>query len=672
MKPWMGLQGLAFLLLSAGASAQLDYSIQSVPITKVKLADNFWLPRIEINRSVTIPASFEQCLITGRIRNFQMAAARSGKFCTAYPFDDTDVYKTIEGASYTLAMHPDSKLEEFLDSLIALVGQAQEADGYLYTARTIDPQHPFSWSGPSRWINEHDNSHELYNCGHLYEAATAHYLATGKRNLLDIAIKNADLLVAVFGPDKMHVAPGHEIVEMGLVKMYRVTGRTSYLNLAKFFLEQRGERKYNKTSKNVWENGNYWQAQKPVTEQKEAVGHAVRAMYLYSAMTDIAALTGDSSYVKAVDTLWQNMVTRKLYIHGGIGAIGDGERFGDNYELPNLTAYAETCAAVGNVFWNYRMFLLHGDAKYMDVLERTLYNGLISGVGLDGKSFFYTNTLEVKNNFTHPDLETGRSGWFTCSCCPTNITRLIPSVPGYIYAWKDNNIYVNLYISSSASVEFNKKNSVLLSQQSNYPWDGHIRVTLKPRSPLNFRLLLRIPGWAKNEPTPGDLYRFQNFADSPIVIKINGQECKYEMEKGYAVLTRKWKEGDIIELLLPMEVKKISANSNVKNDLGKLALERGPILYCAEWPDNNGRTGNIILPEQASFSSTFRPLLLNGIITLEAELPTVIVDKTGLNVSTEKRRFTAIPYYSWANRGKGEMNVWFPSKLKEIDLISKN
>jgi uncharacterized protein len=668
MMKW--IYSLGLLLAYLGARSQLDYPIHQVPFTEVRLQDDFWLPRIELNRTVTIPASFNQCRVTGRIRNFQMAAARSGKFCTAYPFDDTDIYKTIEGASYSLALHPDKDLDAYLDSLIRLIGSAQEPDGYLYTARTIDPVHPLSWSGPTRWVKEHDNSHELYCSGHLYEAAVAHFLATGKHNLLNIAIKNADLLLSVFGPGKMQVAPGHEIVEMGLVKMYKVTGKSAYLDLAKFFLEQRGERKYNKKSKNVWENGMYWQAHLPVTEQEEVVGHAVRAMYLYSAMTDIAALTGDSLYRKAVDQLWQNMVEKKMYLHGGIGAIGDGERFGGNYELPNLTAYAETCAAIGSVFWDERMFLLHGEAKYMDVLERTLYNGLLSGVGLDGKSFFYTNAMQVRNQFTHPDLETGRSGWFTCSCCPTNLLRLIPSMPGYIYAWKGDSMYVNLYVSSSVRIH-KEKLQIELSQQSNYPWEGHIQLHLNSSSGRKMNLLLRIPGWSRNEAFPGNLYAFEDLDSQQVQIRINGIRFPFALANGYAILNRKWKAGDKIDLDLPMNPRKLAASPKLKEDSGKLALQRGPILYCAEWVDNQGRTSNLVLPESTRVTSAFRPELLKGLTVLEASLPAVQLDSTGLRVFTQPHHLVAIPYYAWANRGGGEMNIWFPSRIKDIELISK-
>ena len=662
------LSGL-LCLATVNSMSQQDYPIHSVPFTQVKLTDNFWLPRIEINRTVTIPASFERCRNTGRIKNFEMAVTHTGKFCTTYPFDDTDIYKTIEGASFSLAVHPDKQLEAYLDSLITLVGKAQEPDGYLYTARSIDPSHPHAWSGNERWVLEHEQSHELYNAGHMYEAAYAHYMATGKRNFLDIALKNADLLVSVFGPDKRHVAPGHEIVEMGLVKLYRVTGKQAYLDLAKFFIDQRGERKYDEKSTNVWENGMYWQANKPVIQQDEAVGHAVRAMYLYSAVADIAALTGDTAYLHAIDKIWENVVTKKIYVQGGLGARGDGERFGENYELPNLTAYNETCAAIGEVYWNYRMFLLHGDSKYMDVLEKALYNGLISGVGMDGKSFFYTNAMQVRGDYAHSSMEQERSGWFECSCCPTNICRLIPSVPGYMYAQKDNNIYVNLFISGSAQVTMGK-NAIELVQQNNYPWDGDLQITVNPKSKASFGLLIRIPGWAMNEAIPSDLYSFEQKSTSKATISVNGQPVDYTIQNGYAVLNRAWKKGDLVKVSLPMEVRKVVANAKVKDDIGKVALQRGPLMYCAEWPDNNGRTGNIIIPTETQFTTEYKADLLHGVTVLKSQVIGVNVTGDGVNVSTAAQPFLAIPYYAWAHRGKGEMNIWFPEKIKQVELIS--
>jgi len=665
-----------FLFAIAMASAsglyaqQKDYPVHAVNFTAVKFTDNFWLPRMKTNHTVTIPASFARCESTGRVKNFVMAATHTGKFCTTYPFDDTDIYKTIEGASFSLSLFPDKKLEAYIDSLIDIIGKAQEPDGYLYTARTINPKQPHEWSGPERWVKERELSHELYNSGHLYEAAYAHFYATGKKNLLNIALKNADLVCSVFGPDKMHVAPGHEIVEMGLVKLYRITGKQEYLQTAKFFIEERGHYNgYDANSKDPWKNGAYWQDNIPVTDQTEAEGHAVRAGYLYSAVADVAALTGDEKLLHAIDTIWDNMVSKKIYVQGGIGAVPSGERFGDNYELPNATAYNETCAAIANVFWNYRMFLLHGDSKYMDVLEKTLYNGLISGIGLDGKSFFYTNAMQIKNNSSHGGMEPARSGWFDCSCCPTNVTRLIPSIPGYVYAQTADAVYVNLFVTGNASLQVHGK-PVSIVQQNNYPWDGALTFTVSPKKTDAFSLLVRIPGWARNEAIPSDLYAFAGNNDKKVTITINGQPVDYTIEKGYAVIKRNWKKNDVLKVDLPMDVRRVTANEKVKDDQGKVALQRGPLIYCAEWVDNNGKAANIIVPSDAVFTAQYQPDLLTGVEVLHSEVPVIAVDEKTQTVSTTRRTFTAIPYYAWANRGKGEMMVWFPERVRDVEIIA--
>ncbi|MFD1871072.1 glycoside hydrolase family 127 protein [Hymenobacter bucti] len=656
---------------AAQAQAVADYPIRPVSFTQVKLTDNFWLPRLKTNTDVTIPASFQRCEATNRVKNFEMAAAHTGKFATTFPFDDTDIYKTIEGASYSLSLYPDEHLKEYVDALIKKVAAAQEPDGYLYTARTIDPAHPHSWAGKERWEKERELSHELYNSGHLYEAAVAHYQATGQKNLLNIALKNADLVCSVFGPGRRAVAPGHEIVEMGLVKLYRVTGQAKYLNTAKFFLDQRGQYKgYDLKSEDEWKNGKYWQDDKPVVAQTEAEGHAVRAEYLYSAMADVAALTGDKPLLAAVDTIWKNMVTKKMYVQGGTGAVGSGERFGANYELPNATAYNETCASVADVYWQQRMFQLHGDAKYADIMEKVLYNGLISGVGLDGKSFFYTNAMQIKGGQGSKDTEPARAGWFDCSCCPTNLARLFPSLPGYVYGQHDKDLYVNLFVSSTANLTVNKK-PVQLVQQNNYPWDGALKFVVNPAASADFNLLVRVPGWARGEAMPSNLYTFATPAKEPVVIKINGKPTAYTLRNGYAVLPRKWRKGDVVEMTLPMDVRRVVANPNVKDDLGKVALQRGPLMYCAEWTDNQGKASNFVVPPTATFTAAYRPELLNGVTTLTATVPAVQVDAAASTIQTVPQTLTAIPYYAWANRGKGEMTVWFPAKIVDVDLVTR-
>lgn len=663
---------IAFLLSGLIATAQqTDYTYKPVPFTSVKLTDNFWLPRIKTNHTVTIPASFERCDKTGRIKNFLMAANKTGKFCTTFPFDDTDIYKTIEGASFSISLFPDKKLDAYMDSLIAIVAAAQEPDGYLYTARTIDPKNPHVWSGNERWVKERELSHELYNSGHMFEAAAAHFMATGKRNFLNIALKNADLVCSVFGKDKMHMAPGHQVVEMGLVKLYRITGKKEYLETAKYFVEERGHYAgYDSKSKDPWKSGAYWQDNIPVVDQREATGHAVRAGYLYAAVADIAALTGDKALLDAIDSIWLNVANKKIYVQGGAGAIGDGERYGENYELPNATAYNETCAAIANVYWNQRMFQLHGDAKYIDMLERILYNGLISGVGLDGKSFFYTNAMEVNHRFTHKHLEAERSGWFDCSCCPTNICRLLPSMPGYMYAQAGDKVFVNLFAKSNTSLTINGK-PVSIEQQNNYPWDGNLKFIVGTKSAVPFTMMVRIPGWTKNKVMPSNLYSFKTETSSPVIIKVNGAAVTYHLKDGYAVIGRTWKKNDVVEVELPMEVKLVETDKKVKTNNGLLSLQRGPLVYCAEWVENNNRTTNLVITPATAFTTKYKPALLNGVTVINATVTAVVTDIVNNTVKTVQQPFTAIPYYAWANRGKGEMTVWFPAAIKDVEIIAQ-
>jgi DUF1680 family protein len=651
---------LAWLFVGLGVWAQSrDYLVKPVPFTAVHVNDEFWAPRIEINRTVTIPFAFKKDEETGRVDNFIRAAKalRGEPFenhkYPPYPFDDTDVYKVIEGASYTLSVHPDPQLEAYIDDLIAKIGAAQEKDGYLYTARTIDPAHPHPWSGNQRWILEGVDSHELYDLGHLYEAAVAHYQATGKRTLLDIALRTADLLDRTFGPGKQEIWPGHQIVEMGLVKLYRVTGDPRYLNLAKFMLDSRGPQSSEKGAGNP-----YVEAQQRVVDQTEAVtgGHAVRATYMYSGMADVAALTGDTAYVQALDKIWENVASRKLHITGGIGARGAGEAFGADYELPNLTAYNETCAAVGNDYWNHRLFLLHADAKYIDVMERTLYNGLISGVSLDGTTFFYQNPLEA-TGFAGKDQ---RSPWFGVACCPGNITRFMASVPGYIYAQRGDSLWVNLYVANTAEIKLDNGRTVKMTEETRYPWDGAVKMTVNPDATESLTIHVRIPGWARNEPVASDLYRFAAESSDAPVLKVNGKAVPIQLDKGYVALTRNWKQGDVIQLSLPMPIRRVIANDHVAADRGRVALERGPIVYAAEWPDNpKGQVRNLMLPRSERLMAEFKPDLLRGVTVVKGRAIALAYDAQGKVTKTEQE-FTAIPYYAWANRGRGQMMVWFP------------
>lgn len=620
-----------------------DYPIQPVPFTSVKVTDQFWAPRIKRNHEVTIPIALEQCYKTGRVDNFLIAAKiKPGKFCTEYPFDDTDIYKILEGASYSLQTFPDKKLEARIDSLIAYVGAAQEPDGYLYTTRTIDPLHPHPWAGKKRWEKESDLSHELYNSGHLFEAAVAHYQSTGKKTLLTIALKNADLLCKEFGPGKLDYAPGHQIVEMALVKLYRVTGKMDYLNLAKFFLDVRGRGK------------EYSQDHEKVTEQTEAVGHAVRATYMYSGMADVAAITGDKAYLNAIDHIWDDIIDDKFYLTGGIGAAGGHEGFGPSYDLPNMAAYNETCASIGNIYWNYRLFLLHGKSQFYDVLERTLYNGMVSGVSLSGDRFFYPNPLESQGQHS-------RSAWFGCACCPSNVCRFIPSVPGYMYAQHNDRLYANLFINSTANITLGGT-ALTIAQKTDYPWSGDVAFTVNPAAKKTFELAIRIPGWAQNQPLPGNLYSFVSKDDTPFTLTVNGKAVRFEMIDGYAMIKREWQKGDVIRLGLPMPIRQVVANDKVVADNGKVALQRGPLVYCAEWPDYpEGHVLNLVVSPTAALQASYRPDLLDGITLITGNAQQGRRTLTN-EVTLSPVKFQAIPYYAWANRGPGEMAVWFGTK----------
>ncbi len=620
-------------LCLAAEAGSLPPPVEPVPFHQVELADGFWLPRLRLNHQHTIPFAFRQSEETGRIRNFEVAGRLvEGTFNTIYPFDDSDVYKIIEGASYSLQIFPDPKLDAYLDEVIAKIAAAQEPDGYLYTNRTILGSRAHEWAGTRRWELVQQLSHELYNLGHLFEAAAAHHQATGKQSLLQVALKAAELLLRDFGWGKEEKYPGHQEVELGLVKLYRLTGRRELLDLARFFLDVRGPGgdPYNQAHQKVW-------------EQSEAVGHAVRANYMYSAMADVAALTGDARYLKAADRIWEDVVARKLYITGGVGSTASGEAYGAAYQLPNLTAYCETCASIANVMWNHRMFLLHGDARYLDVAERTLYNALLSGLGLAGDRFFYPNPLESDGSHE-------RSPWFGCACCPSNLTRFLPSLPGYLYGRRGNRLYVNLYVGSRARLQLDGS-PLQVTQTTGYPWNGEVRLRMDPPEPRQFEIALRLPGWSRGEAVPSDLYRFAgNSADHPRVL-VNGAEETWREENGFAVLARRWQPGDEIRLLLPMDIHLVRAHPAVEADRDLLALQRGPLVYCAEWADNPGRSlGELAVGKSSRLGYRFDPTLLGGV--------GVIAVAGGSGDRRADPEWTAIPYYAWANRGKGEMRVW--------------
>lgn len=636
---------LLIFIVSIQLNAQ-DYSITPVPFNQVHLNDKFWSERIKTNREVTIPIAFKHCETTGRIDNFKIAGGlMKGKFKSEAPFDDSDVYKIIEGASYSLSAFPNPELEAYVDSLIYFIGQAQEEDGYLYTYRTImgDDSHP--WIGSKRWEKTHILSHELYNLGHMYEAGVAYFQATGKRNLLDICLKSAELVCKDFGWDAFVSYPGHQEIEIGLVKLYRITGEKKYLDQAKFFLDARGRCE--------WEGGTYDQSHMPVVEQDEAVGHSVRALYMYTAMADVAALTGDNSYIEASKKLWNDIVKTKLYITGGVGAAGGHEGFGAKYELPNASAYCETCAAIANVFWNHRLFLMEGNAKYIDVLERSLYNNILSGVSVSGDRFFYPNPLESING-------TRRSEWFGCACCPSNICRFIPSVPGYVYAVKDNSIYVNLYMACEAEVSLDET-GVRLIQSGNMPWQGNVEILVDPEEASEFTVKIRIPGWARDEVVPGnELYRFREKSKQQFVVRVNGKGVEDELVDGYLTITRKWNKRDRITLELPMEIRRITSHENVVGNRGKVALQYGPFMFCSEGVDfSDPSILDLVLPNNTKLEARIDSTELGKMAVITGKARQTQRLKDGSVKLTNKIDFKAIPYYAWAQRGVTPMLMWY-------------
>lgn len=629
------------------------YPINPVPFTAVKVTPGtFWGQRLEASRKVTIPLAFSKCEETGRYTNFSNAAQHLKDPSKVFPvgglsFDDTDPYKTIEGASYILQTYPDKKLVQYIDSVLDVIASAQEPDGYLYTSRTQNPQHPHEWAGDKRWSKEEDLSHELYNLGHMVEGAIAHYQATGSRKFLDIAIRYADCVCREVGPNQGQacVVPGHQIAEMALAKLYLVTGEKKYLDEAKFFLDYRGKTTI---------VHDYSQAHKPVIEQDEAVGHAVRAAYMYAGMADVAALTGDKDYIKAIDAIWDNIVSKKLYITGGIGATSNGEAFGKNYELPNMSAYCETCAAIGNVYVNYRLFLLHGDSKYYDVLERTLYNGLISGVSLEGNGFFYPNPLESMGQHQ-------RQAWFGCACCPSNICRFIPSLPGYIYAVKDKNVYVNLFLSNKSNLTVGGK-KVALSQTTEYPWNGDITVNVDQNAAGQFAMKIRIPGWVRNQVVPSNLYQYTDGKRLGYTVTVNGSVVGAISADGYYTIDRRWKKGDKVQIHFDMEPRTVRANNKVEADRGMVSIERGPIVYCAEHPDNSFDIMGALINQNPQFTLGKGEIAGTPVQTLTTSAQTLNFNKQG-KLEAQDQTLTLIPYYAWCHRGSGKMRVWLPQDL---------
>ena len=635
------------LMLAAGLAAEAAgaeapeqaaalSTLRAVPFTAVRIADTFWQPRIETNRTRSVPHNLKWCRDTGRLSNFAKAGKLMEGGHEGIFFNDSDVYKVLEGAAYCLHAHPDPALEKEVDELIAWMAAAQQPDGYLNTYYVLKE--------PDRkWTNLRVR-HELYCAGHLFEAAVAHYRATGKKTLLNVATRFADLIDGLFGPDKRHDVAGHEEIELALVKLAEATGEKRYLQLAKFFLDIRGR----VTEKRPKVYGPYCQDHQPVVEQSEPTGHAVRAMYLYSGMADAAAATGDRAYVAALGRLWRNTVERKMYITGAIGSTRRGEAFGTDHELPNESAYGETCASIGMCLWNYRMFLLHGEGRFVDTFERTLYNGMLAGVDLGGEKYFYVNPLASRGRHH-------RQPFYGCACCPTNVVRFMPSLGGYVYALADGAVHVNLYVASKAKLDLDGGRSVTLTQETRYPWDGRVRIAVDPAGAGEFELRLRIPAWCVGRAGKDDLYQPAAVpADQrAATIAVNGGKlAPVEAVKGYARIRRAWRAGDAVELLLPMPIRRVYAHPAVEADRGRVALHRGPVVFCIEGVDNGAFDG-LYLPRDAELTTEFRGDLLGGVQVVRA--------KAKLRCRAdqdEPAELLAVPYYAWDHRQAGPMAVW--------------
>tara|TARA_B110000037_G_scaffold43529_1_gene53562 strand:+ start:4882 stop:7266 length:2385 start_codon:yes stop_codon:yes gene_type:complete len=617
---------LNLFFINCSRSQEGDYPIKFVSIADVELTDDFWTHMINKNREVTIPYVIDQL--------------------TAKGTEISSNSKVLEGISFYLMQEKDTELETLADSLISYFQTMQQENGYIgpnkYKADGANISDSTFWLGRTGDFGETGGISGLYGVGHFYEAAVAYYEATGKKKLLDIAEENAEFLLTVFGPDKLAGYPYHPEIELALVKLYRVTGKRKFLDLSKFFLDSRGP------------NGTkYSQSHKKIVDQTEAIGHAVRALYLYSGISDIAALTDDNNYKEAIDAIWNSVVDSKLYITGGVGAYADHEAIGESYDLPNLTAYNETCASIANIFWNNRMFLLNGDASYIDVLERTLYNSVLSGVSISGDRFFYPNPLASNGQYQ-------RASWYGVPCCPPNIIRFMPQIPGYIYASMENNLYVNLFMENSSQIDL-PSGKIGITQETEYPRQGKIKIVVNPTENTEFTLRIRIPGWTKQNPLSSGLYSFLNKSTEEVKITLNNEPLNYNTEKGYAIINRNWSAGDIVTLDIPMETRKVMANDKVKDDHGRFAIQRGPVVYCIEGQDNkDGRVNNIMIPKEAEFELEFREDLFDGTLALVTSGYSYKEQQNKEKIKSSKQKITAIPYYLWANRGPSEMAVWIP------------
>lgn len=650
-----GFLAAAVFIQPALVLAQKSFEkIEFISFSKVSITDNFWKPKIDKVATVTIPVCIDQTEVkTPRIKNFERVARKKGEPHEGIFYDDSDVFKALEAMSYSLKTHPSAAMEKKCDEWIDKIEAAQQPDGYLNTWYTLKGLQ-------DRYTDM--SMHEDYNAGHMIEAGVAYFNATGKRKLLDVCIKWADHFDALFGPGKRDWVTGHQELELALVKLYKITKNEKYLKLADWLLSERGKRLAKGYTWTDWKDTAYAQDVVPVKEQKEITGHAVRAMYMYTGAADVASQTGDAGYMKAMRTVWEDVVYRNMYITGGIGSAGSNEGFSQDYDLPNEQAYCETCASVGMVFWNQRMNSLTGNAEYINVLEKSLYNGALDGLSLSGDRFFYGNPLASRGQHQ-------RREWFGTACCPANIARLVASLGDYIYAQTDNSIYVTLFIGSNTSIPL-KGGNVNVKMETNYPWDGNVKLMIDPVKKSRFKLNIRIPEWYFKKVASGNLYNMTGDEGEPVHFSytLNGKTINAVYEKGYAVIENEWKKGDVLEINLLMKVELIKARPELKQDNNRIAIQRGPIVYCVEGADNNGKAWNIIVPEGTNFETIDYKVLDENVKALTAEVPVVIVNDDGTSLRTEKKKIIAIPYYTWANRGKNEMQVWLPTKIKDVKI----
>jgi DUF1680 family protein len=593
---------LPFAACTKTSTRKADYAVAAVSYKDVQVTDSFWTPRMENNRNVSIP---------GMLARFDKAGRNPES-------------RLLEAACYVLAKHPDPALRSRIDS---------------YLDRAIERIR----SRKQVWSSEGDG--DFFAAGNFLELGVAYFEATGSRKMLDVAIEIADDLDSVFGPGKRYDISNHEGIKIGLLRLYRCTGNDRYLRLAKFFLDTRG----NPESRSIM-YGPYAQDHAPVKSQTRAIGHAVRATYLYTPLTDIAALTADQEYAQANERIWEDAISRRTYLTGGIGSYRDEEDYGDDYDLPNLAAWNEICAAYGNAFWNQKLFLLRQDAKFVDVLERTLYNAFLVGVSLSGDTYLYQAPLITYGNFV-------RQTWFGPNCCPPNLARLLPQLGGLIYAQGDQSLYVNLFVGSKAEIRM-KDTPLTIMQETKYPWDGAVKFSIEPQKPQSFALFVRIPGWARNQPMPGSLYSYLPAPEQAVSLSVNGSAASYTVEKGYARMEREWKAGDTVQLHLPMPVRRAMASEQVADNRSMIALEHGPLVFCAEQADNPEGVFNLVLPEKAELQFTFRPDLLGGIGEIAGKAMAVSRGPDRTSVVQKEVNFKAIPYYAFSNRAPGEMSVW--------------